>query len=71
MIILGLVIHLPFKVILSVGSIIVFGHNLLDGIEAAKDFKAGVWWDLLHHGNWSTYPYMPNHHFVIIYPFVP
>ena|GEM_PF-5553689 len=53
------------------GFIIVFGHNLLDGIEAAKDFKAGVWWDLLHHGNWSTYPYMPNHHFVIIYPFVP
>jgi len=30
MILLGLLIHLPFRLILAIGLIIVFGHNLLD-----------------------------------------
>lgn len=70
MVILGLLIHLPYKLILTLGLIIVFGHNLLDIPEAAPGFKAGFWWDLLHHGNWAPYAYSPNHFFVIIYPFV-
>jgi uncharacterized membrane protein len=51
--------------------VIVFGHNLLDIPEAAPGFKAGFWWDLLHHGHFAAYPYMPNHFAVIVYPFLP
>jgi len=71
MVIMGFVVYLPYNFILAIGLIIVFGHNLLDIPEAAPGFKAGFWWDLLHHGSWSFYPYAPNHFFVIIYPFVP
>ena len=70
MVILGLLIRLPYKIILSLGLLIVFGHNLLDIPEAAPDFKTGFWWDLIHHGNWSPYELLPNHTFVIIYPFL-
>ncbi|MBK7851329.1 MAG: DUF1624 domain-containing protein [Bacteroidetes bacterium] len=69
MVILGLLIRLPYKIILSLGLLIVFGHNLLDIPEAAPDFKTGFW-DLIHHGNWSPYELLPNHTFVIIYPFL-
>ncbi len=71
MVMLGLAIRLPFHFILVLGLVIVFGHNLLDIPEAAPGFKAGFWWDLLHHGHFAAYPYMPNHFAVIVYPFVP
>ena len=71
MVILGLAIRLPYHFILVLGLIIVFGHNLLDIPEAAPGFKAGFWWDLLHHGYFTTYPYIPNHFFVIVYAFLP
>lgn len=71
MVILSAVILLPFKVILALGLVIVFGHNLLDIPESAKGFKAGFWWDLLHHGHFAMYPFAPNHFAVIVYPFLP
>jgi uncharacterized membrane protein len=70
MVILGLLIHLPYKLILALGLIIVFGHNLLDLPEASAGFRAGFWWDLLHYAKWSDYTFAPNHHLIIIYPFV-
>ena len=70
MVLLGILIHLPYKIILLLALIIVFGHNLLDFPEAAPGFKAGFWWDLLHHGHFVLYPYAPNHFIVIVYPFV-
>jgi len=71
MVILGLCIYLPFNVILGLGLIIVFGHNLLDIPESAPGFKGGIWWDLMHHGSFVNYPYVPNHSFMIVYPFLP
>jgi uncharacterized membrane protein len=68
---LGLLIYLPEKLILLLGLIIVFGHNILDIPESAPGFKAGFWWDLLHHGFFSLYPYAENHSIFIVYPFVP
>ena len=70
MVLLGFAIHLPYKIILSLGLLIFFGHNLLDIPEAAADFKAGFWWDILHHAKWADYAITPGHHFIIIYPFV-
>lgn len=43
MIVLGAAIHLPFKVILVLGVLLVFGHNLLDSIHLDS-----VAWSLLH-----------------------
>ena len=71
MVILGLAIRLPYHFILVLGLVIFFGHNLLDIPEAAPGFKAGFWWDLLHHGHFVPYAYMPNHFAVIVYPFLP
>lgn len=71
MVILSFVIRLPFKVILTLGLLIVVAHNLLDVPESAEGFKAGFWWDLFHHGHFSMYSYAPNHFAVIVYPFLP
>ena len=71
MVCLGLLIYLPFNILLSIGLLIVVGHNLLDFPESATNFKPNFWWDLLHHGNGVNYPFIPNHSLVILYPFVP
>jgi uncharacterized membrane protein len=70
MVILGFVIHLPFRAVLILGTIIVFGHNLLDIPESAPDFKPGFWWDIFHSGFFKLYSYAPNHYIMMIYPFV-
>ncbi|MEJ7588825.1 MAG: heparan-alpha-glucosaminide N-acetyltransferase domain-containing protein, partial [Ferruginibacter sp.] len=54
MVLLGFAIRLPFKVVLVIGLLIVAGHNLLDIPESAPGFKAGFWWDLLHHGQFTS-----------------
>lgn len=71
MIILGLLIQLPFKLIFALGLIIVSAHNLLDIPEAEPGFKAGFWWDLLHHGSFIPYTYLPGHSAFLVYAFVP
>ncbi|HSQ43824.1 MAG TPA: heparan-alpha-glucosaminide N-acetyltransferase domain-containing protein, partial [Ginsengibacter sp.] len=71
MVLLGLLIRLPFNFILIIGLAIVFGHNLLDIPESSPGFKAGFWWDLLHHGFFTRYPITQNHVLVILYPFLP
>ncbi len=69
MVLLGVLIQLPFRLILAFGLMIVLGHNLLDSVEAAPGFKPTFWWDLLHHEGF--YPYANGHVLFIHYPFVP
>ncbi len=71
MVILGIACRLPYKVVLALGLLIVLGHNLLDIPEAAPGFKAGFWWDLLHHGQFAFYEFAPKHFALIVYPFLP
>jgi uncharacterized membrane protein len=71
MVFLSALIHLPFKIILGLGLIIVLGHNALDFPEAAPDFQPTFWWDLLHHGAFVPYAYAENHALFLVYPFVP
>jgi len=71
MVLLGLLVRLPFNVILITGLIIVFGHNLLDIPESTPGFEAGFWWNLLHHGFFAAYPISQSHVLLIIYPFMP
>ncbi|HTS43921.1 MAG TPA: heparan-alpha-glucosaminide N-acetyltransferase domain-containing protein [Puia sp.] len=71
MIILGILVYLPFRIILIIGCIIVFGHNLLDYPEAANNQKVGLLWEFVHHGNFTFINYAPNHVIAIIYAFLP
>lgn len=71
MIFLAFLIHLPFKIILTIGLVIVLGHNLLDIVEFAPGFKTNFWWDLLHRARFSVYPIAEGHNLVILYAFVP
>lgn len=71
MVLMGVLVYLPFRAILTIGLALVLGHNLLDVPEAAPDFAPGFWWDLFHSGNFAMYEFVPGHFLVILYPFVP
>lgn len=73
MFVLGLLIllRLNYYMILVLGLILVFGHNLLDIPESAPGFKAGFWWDFFHHGVFAFYPVWGNHNAILVYPFPP
>ena len=69
MIVLGLLIHLPKKVIFIIALLIVFGHNSLDGIVKEGNNLGAVLWYFLHQMNgfsyaegrliWFSYPVLP------------
>lgn len=71
MMLMAAVIYLPFRAILLVGLVIVLGHNALDSIEAAPDFKPGILWELLHHARDPVFFYAENRAIVIGYPLFP
>jgi uncharacterized membrane protein len=48
MIVLSALIHLPFKLILAIGLIILFGHNLLDGISIDGNSPKAFAWAVIH-----------------------
>ena len=51
MIALAGIIYLPKQLILAVGIVLVFGHNLLDGIRVEEQNAAAFGWSLLHQPN--------------------
>ncbi|AXT19438.1 DUF1624 domain-containing protein [Flavobacteriaceae bacterium AU392] len=68
MIILGLVIYLPKRLILILGLLLVFGHNALDDITRNGQDIISVIWYMLHQSNgislgsrfvWFAYPVLP------------
>jgi uncharacterized membrane protein len=70
MVILGLVIWLPFELILAIGLLIVLGHNTLDFYEKGKapgSFNAG--YNLVHRVGF--HPLSDKHSLLILYPFLP
>ena len=67
MIVLGLLIRLHFNVILMIGLLILFGHNLMDFGE--RSGAVPIWWSILHRP--SIAPLWGNHSLFIFYPFLP
>jgi uncharacterized membrane protein len=51
MIVLSLLVFLPHKAILVFGLILVFGHNLLDGVTVSGDSFSSLLWYKLHQPN--------------------
>lgn len=69
MVILGLLIWLPFRILLIAGLIIVFGHNSLDFAEANRNGVVPLWWSFLHRTNFVQLT--DNFTLGIFYPFLP
>lgn len=65
MIVLSGLIHLPKRIILIFSVIIIFGHNLLDGI----DIKDNVFWSILHQVNKHFID--ETHYFSTVYALIP
>jgi len=71
MVILGLMVWLPVNVILISGLLIIGFHNLLDQGEIERNGHVGLFWDLMHHGNFEAIPFATNHIFLLVYAFLP
>ena len=71
MMLLSALIWLPFKVILGLGLLIVFGHNLLDSLEVARGGQVGLFWDAAHISRFSAYSISPGHAILFVYAFMP
>jgi len=69
MVILGLIIRLPYQVLLVIGLVIVFGHNLMDYVEQKPNQQLPFIWDLIHRT--SFHPIGKGHFIGILYPFLP
>ncbi len=64
-------IHLPKKVILVISLVMIFGHNLLDGVKP-EIFGDFYWlWNILHNQTYVTTPSLPIRGFLAGYPCIP
>jgi uncharacterized membrane protein len=69
MIFLSAIIFLPLRVVGIIGLIIIFGHNLLDGIHAESFGKAKIFWAILHEQNFIQLT--KDRFFGVMYPLIP
>ena len=69
MIILAIFIHAPLKITLTIGLLMVFGHNLLDTIHVEGDGGEAILWSLIH--RFQGFALSPNYFLFIAYPLVP
>jgi len=68
MIALSLLIYLPRKLLLILGLVLVFGHNLLDGITMEGTSFGAIIWYILHQ---SAFIQMGDTWFSFLYPVMP
>lgn len=69
MIVLGLVMPLGRRAILALGLVLVFGHNLLDGISAESLGAVAPLWMFLHQS--GVIALSESWNFYLVYPIVP
>ena len=48
MVVLSAIIYLPYRAIVALGLVLVFGHNALDGITAEGQGPGAIFWYILH-----------------------
>jgi uncharacterized membrane protein len=68
MIVLAGLIHLPFRLILFLGLLLVFGHNLMDGIGVTGNKPAAFGWALVHQQGFFEWQ---GKNILIGYPIIP
>ncbi len=69
MIALAGLVHLPRWAIAAAGLVMIFGHNLLDGIKAAQFGAAAPVWNFLHQP--GHLQLAPGVDLVVLYPLIP
>ena len=69
MVALSVIIMLPKKIILVIGVLLVFGHNLLDGIIAEGSSLSSILWYILHQQKFLQIS--PDHMIAFYYPIIP
>ena len=71
MILLGILVQLPYKIIFAIGIIIVTGHNLMDFPSVSAVLKGSAIADFIYFGKFSVHPFIANHFVIIVYSFLP
>ena len=71
MILLGLLVLLPYRVIFAIGVLIVAGHNLMDIPALSEGIRGTVLGNILYFSTFSTYQISPEHFILIVYAFLP
>ncbi len=70
MILLSLLVWLPDRMILAYGVVMVFGHNLLDGVAVDPASPWYLAWSILHQASREV-SLSPTLHVRVVYPLVP
>lgn len=70
MVLLALLIHLPFRMLLIIGLLIFFFHNLLDYPEAARNGQLNIVWSFIHGRN-AAVNLNDSHILLLGYSFLP
>jgi len=68
MIFLAAFIHLPKALIVTIGLLMVFGHNLLDGVQVNNNIAASFGWSVLHQFNFFE---LGPFNILVAYPLIP
>src|SRR5215203_3380817 len=68
MIFLAAFIHLPRWTIATIGLLMLFGHNLLDGTHVPGTGAASFGWSVLHEFNFFSFGHF---NFLVAYPLIP
>jgi uncharacterized membrane protein len=71
MIIVGLLVQFPWKVLFVLGLLIVFGHNILDYPGISSGLKGSYFADFAYFSNFSFVPLGSNRGAIIVYAFLP
>lgn len=69
MIVLAASIHLPFKITLAIGALMVAGHNVLDGFHVEGNGIEAILWSMLH--QFQGFPLSESYFLFVGYPIVP
>ena len=69
MVALSALVFLPSRLVGAIGLIMIFTHNLLDGVDPGGLGVFGWPWQILHAGGGIAYA--PGHVFLVAYPLIP
>ena len=71
MVLLGILVLLPYKLIFAIALIIVIGHNLMDYQSISSGLKGSTFANLLYFSNFSIFSLSQDHVVIIVYAFFP
>jgi uncharacterized membrane protein len=69
MIVLAICIHLPYKITLLIGALMIVGHNALDSIHVEGNGMDAILWSIVH--QFQGFPLSENYFLFVGYPLVP